>query len=440
MATDLYGIRVLDLAPDEHRVRFRVFVVYYDTEDRGHAPLPDDPSFFLRLLSENGLALDGIYDEAWVGANAHRYVRHVEQVATRNHPVADWARLHDFYYERNGSWRDEDLLAQADYDVEVTGPWCLGSLAVGHSWGSASYISTSDRVWEVDAPTVLDLREPAMRLDPFPGGETDDATPSDLSFSDDGEYLAMTSQNCELVVLRTGDWSEAARVKDSALWGQDIQWVPGTHQITQRNIEGGAELDGDAPIVAYDVDTGSEVDVAPQPREFRSRTGRYRADKCFGRDPVDGAYGAAVSLLTAAGESRLLHLPSGRAYAQGVSFTGDETRMFVGHGGKVHILDPETGRIIKTLNEVGARAVVRPDGAYVAASGDGKLIDLWRVSDGALLMRCRSGGRYLGGTTGLAWSPDGTLLAASVITGHDGYGGEVRIYRAGPPVELALPS
>jgi len=439
MATDLYGIRVLDLVPDERRVRFRVFVVYYDTEDRTHAPLPHDPSFFLRLLSESGLNLGEIFDEDWVGANAYRFVRHVEQVASRNHPVVEWTRLHDFYYVRDGRWPEEDLLVQADYDVDVTESWCLGSLTVGRSWATAAYESTSDQVLEPDAPTVLDLRTPAVRLDPFPGGETDDATPSDLTFSDDGKYLAITSQSCELVVLRTEDWSEQARVRDSPLWGQDIQWVPGAHLLTQRNIEGGADLDDDAPTAAYDVASGEEVDVAPQPREFRSRTGRYRADGGFGRHQVDGGYGAWVGVLTSAGESRLLHLPRGKARAGTVSFTADETRMFVGHGGNVHILDPETGRIIRTLNEVGAGAVVRPDGAYLAApAGESNLIDLWRVSDAALLMRCRSGGRYLGGSSGLAWSPDGTMLAVSVITGYNGYGGEVRIYRAGPPVEPPL--
>ncbi|MES4901280.1 MULTISPECIES: tetratricopeptide repeat protein [unclassified Streptomyces] len=464
MSTDLYGIRVLDVAPDESRVRFRVFVVYYDTGSRTHAPLPDDPSFFFSLLWEAAQRLpiaslhplrmvpvDEILDSEWVAAHTHRFVRRVERIATRNHPVAeaDWQRLHDFYYERDGRWKDEDLLAQADYDVEVTDARWLGSLSAGHGWASTFYAITADQVLEEDAPTVLDLRRPAVTLDPFPDEDSDEGTPSDLAFSDDGRYLAVTSQACELVVFRTDDWSEHVRVPFSALWGQDIQWVPGTHQITKRVRWGGGDMDDDAATRAYDVDSGAEVDVPPQPREVRSRTGRYRADVGFGRYRADGGYGgftgygAWVDVLCSSGASpRRLHLPRGKARAGSVSFTGDETRMFVGQGSDVHILDPETGRVLTTLTGIRSDAIVRPDGAYLVAGGGkgpsadefeaDERIDLWRVRDGALLMRCRTGGESL---PALAWSPDGSMLAVSVITGSQGYGGEFRIYRAGAPVE-----
>ncbi|WP_330358840.1 hypothetical protein [Streptomyces chartreusis] len=118
MSTDLYGIRVLDVAPDELRARLRVFVVYYDTHAQSHAPIPDDPSFFFQVLWEVArnqsitslhplrmVGTDEICDPEWVAANSHRYVRRIQQVALRNHPVADdgWGRLHDFYYERDGS-------------------------------------------------------------------------------------------------------------------------------------------------------------------------------------------------------------------------------------------------------------------------------------------------------------------------------------------------
>ncbi|WBB59075.1 WD40 repeat domain-containing protein [Streptomyces sp. WMMC500] len=443
MSTDLYGVRILSIAPDALSARLRVFVVYYDTHDRSHAPLPHDPSFFFRVLWEatrerpgdsfhplRMLDTDQVLEPDWVAANSHRYVRRIKQVATRNHPVLPkkWADLHDFYYERKGAWQDEDLLVQADYDVEVTDRRWLESLRPGDGWGTTSYPTDSDQIPADDAPTVLDLREPALTLDVFAGGETDAGTPSDLAFSDDGQYLAMTSQACELVVLRTDDWSEHARVADSALWGQDIQWVPGTHRITGRVIEGGGTLDDEAPTRAYDVDTGTEVDVPPQPREARSRTGRYRVDGSRDR----------VEVLTSSGTARRLPLP-GQGSVSDVCFTGDETRMFARQGKDVHVLDPETGHALGTLAVAGGPAVVRPDGEYVAACGpssatrmEARLIDLWRVSDGELLMRCRTGGRYL---STLTWSPDGSMLAASVITGHEGYGGGVRIYRAGPPVE-----
>jgi hypothetical protein len=110
MSTDLYGVRVLDVAADASRVRFRVFLVYYDTDSRTHPPLPDDPGFFLQELwgamrfepitalhPLRMVGLEQLLDEDWLATNAHRYVRRVDRVATRNFPVADgdWERLHD---------------------------------------------------------------------------------------------------------------------------------------------------------------------------------------------------------------------------------------------------------------------------------------------------------------------------------------------------------
>lgn len=384
MSTHLYAVRVLAVAPDELRARFRVFVTYYDAQYRGHALLPGDPSFFFQILWEAGrrqpaapspllrkVGVNEIRDPGWLAAESHRYVRRVQQTVLRNHPVSgqDWTRLEDFYWDRDGELSDADLLVQADYDVTVTDPRWLETLSPGDIWNTASDAILSDQVLTDDAPVVLDLREPEVILAPFPGGETAESTPGDLAFSDDGRYLAVTNQACQLVLFRTDDWSEHARIEDGSLWGQGIQWVPGTHQITGRDIEGDGERDGGAPARAYDVGTGTEVDLPRQQRrEARSRTGPH----------------------------------------------GDDGR------------------------------AVRPDGAYyVATSGGGvsagepenEQIDLWRVSDRALLMRCRSGGRHVGG---LSWSPDGGTLAASVLTGHRVYGAEVRIYHAGPPLEAPL--
>ncbi|MFI0451489.1 hypothetical protein [Actinomadura sp. 6N118] len=302
----------------------------------------------------------------------------------------------------------------------------------------------TDQIVEDDAPSVLDLRAPALVLDPFPGEGTAASTPGDLVFSDDGRYLAVTSQDCELVVFRTEDWTEHVRVSGSVLWGQDIQWVPGTHRLCKRLLEGEGRRDEAAPTRAYDVDTHAEVAIPPQPREVRSRTGRYRADTGYGRYQADGGYGgftgygAWVDVLSSAGGSRRLHLPRGKARVARVSFTGDERRMFVGLGDAVHMVDLESGAVVASLAGVGADAVVRPDGAYLVASAgrspftsEHERIDLWRISDTALLMRCWSGGYYL---PAFDWSPDGGMLATSVVTGFQGYGGEIRVYQPGEPL------
>ncbi|QFG19866.1 hypothetical protein [Actinomadura sp. WMMB 499] len=380
MSTDLYGARVLDVAPGAARARFRIFVVYYDVACRDHAPLPDgDVGFFFRLLWEaahdrpitewhalQAVPLDDFLEPEWVNANAHRYVTRVERVAVRNHPVGDdaWDGLHDFHYEHDGGWAGEELLVQADYDVHVTDPRWLDSLEAGYSWGTTSYVTEADHVTEADAPAIVDLRAAARVLDPFPGTGTDEATPSDVAFSGDGTYLAVTSEACELVVYRTRDWSEHTRLPHESRfpWGQDIEWVPGGHLLTKRPPEPSDE----PPARAYDVDAGALV-------------------------ALPGT-----------------HVPGP---------PGDE-----------------------------GDTVVRPDGGYTAGShspepGAAESLALRRAGDDRPLMLCRPKGHHY--VSRLAWSPDGRVLAASLIESRHGHGGTVGLYEPGAPVtapEAAEPS
>ncbi|NBE99156.1 hypothetical protein FE391_37335 [Nonomuraea sp. KC401] len=166
MSTDLFGVRVLDLDHERRRVRFRVFVVYYEPSWGTDDLLPNDPSFFFRLLWEGAddvgghnsgpladlVGLDEFLDEAWVVRHTHLFVAGVQRVATRNHPLDGdaWNRLAMFYYERDGGWQDEDLLAQGDYDVEVTDLRWLAPLRLGQSWGTTSYESEAAEAIDVE--------------------------------------------------------------------------------------------------------------------------------------------------------------------------------------------------------------------------------------------------------------------------------------------------
>ena len=60
MSTDLYGVRVLEVEPDASRMRLRVFVVYYDTQYKYHQPIPDNRSFFVRILCDRDALGDDI--------------------------------------------------------------------------------------------------------------------------------------------------------------------------------------------------------------------------------------------------------------------------------------------------------------------------------------------------------------------------------------------
>ncbi|WP_329520596.1 hypothetical protein [Spirillospora sp. NBC_01491] len=157
MSTDLFGLRVLDLDHERRRVRFRVFVVYYEPSWGTGDLLPNDPSFFFRALWEGAqdshererltdlIGWRELLDEEWVDRHTHRFVSHVERLATRNHPVDDDAfeSLAMFYYERDGGWQDEHLLAQGDYDVQVTDSRWMATLRPGQSWGTTFYPSNA---------------------------------------------------------------------------------------------------------------------------------------------------------------------------------------------------------------------------------------------------------------------------------------------------------
>ncbi|WP_052305053.1 hypothetical protein [Stackebrandtia nassauensis] len=147
-------MRVLNVDAKRRSVRLRVFVVYYEPAWGTNDLLPDDPSFFFRILWEGPrdrpdrggtlqdlVEQDDYLDEGWVDDNTSRFVARVERVATRNHPMdADaWKRLSTFYYEDDGTWPDEHLLVQGDYDVEVTHVRWLDALRVGDSWATTSY-------------------------------------------------------------------------------------------------------------------------------------------------------------------------------------------------------------------------------------------------------------------------------------------------------------
>jgi hypothetical protein len=226
MSTDLYGVRVLASEPAERRLRLRVFVVNYDPEAEHYQRLPDDASFFFRVLhsrADDGSSMaqavstQEILDEAFVDANAWRYVERVERVETLNEPI-DWTRGYEgFYYERDGGWQDEEKLVQAVYDVWMRSADCMSHLTEAMSWGTTSYPSHgagADTIDPADAPLLPNLHQASQRLELFEG-EEEDGTLGALAFSPDGEVLVVASQAGELVALDTSNWQEQGR------WRQD---------------------------------------------------------------------------------------------------------------------------------------------------------------------------------------------------------------------------
>lgn len=174
MSTDMYGVRVLKVDPDRLPVRIQVLVVYYDTGSRTHIPLPgEEPGVFLHFLWESAagylsndderkgplgrvLSTDDILNYEWVDTNARRFISEVRRTETLNDPPTEeqWEELHDFYYERGGTWQDEGLLIQGEYEIRVTDRKWLEHLSKGQAWSSAAFPLNGDSWTAEDAPYI----------------------------------------------------------------------------------------------------------------------------------------------------------------------------------------------------------------------------------------------------------------------------------------------
>ncbi|MFC7327712.1 WD40 repeat domain-containing protein [Marinactinospora rubrisoli] len=440
MSTDLYGARVLGVDLDRREVRLRVFVVYYETATRHYTAPPErDPGFFLGLLWESGrwahpigkaVSVEQMLGEGWVVENARWFVEEVERTAVRNDPPREdaWDRMHDFYYEREGRWRDEELLVQADYVVRVTDPAWIEHLSPGDAWGSAWYPMDADDPSGADLPHVPDVHAP-LELRPF-----GDEGPHGVAFSDDGRFLAVDGDDEDVVVYDCADWSEHARfdLPDSDLtW--NLKWVPGQHVVARTDFDSLETVQR-----AYDVVARAAVEVPLEQGFARSRTGRHRIE--FGQ--VDG-----VEFLV---DGQRVPVPGVEEVAvETAAFTTDESRLFAaGMARDVHVIDPESRVVVDRISDVAGRVsglAVSPCGGYLITAGspadapmEDDVVLVHRLGDRKVVLRHRPGADV----AGLAWSPDGRWVAMNLE--HTSGGGELRVMPVGlpaePPAELRAPA
>ncbi|WP_327129818.1 WD40 repeat domain-containing protein [Streptomyces sp. NBC_01727] len=427
---------MLAVDPSQRVVRLRVVVLYYEIDD--HAELPDDASFFLRVLHEYGsgplgqlVTQDEIRNEAWVDANTRWFVEHVERGAIRNYPFteADQDRLEtgpgypwdevrlDEMDPKSAQdlMLSENLRVQGDYNVVVTDPRWIEHLTVGAWWRTAAYPTHADRLLAGEATAIPDLRHPAAVLKPF----SREDEPRHLAFSDDGRFLAVNSEEGELVVYDTSGWRECFRARSDDYISSWLMWVPGEPVITLRHHE---EL---RPQLAYDAVRGTSVETPAQSGGLRSVTGRYR---------TEWASGPAIALLSPTGEKRVVAV--GESGGEGndetelvgpdpyeaVAFSADESRMFVARGARVYVVDPADGLILEVIENDGVKIQslrVSPGGDYLAVSGESVEmleVSIRRVSDHQVVARHGIGRRmYPLQTLETAWSPDGRWLVANLV-------------------------
>jgi WD40 repeat protein len=422
MSTDLYGVRILGLDPAKRQATLRVFVVYYDVQIKRHQPLPDDSSFFLRILTEPVREGDGAlcavlgrrkYDEAFVDSNAWRWVERVRRLEARNETISDWSAFHDFYYERDGRWSDEEKLVQADYELTVSDAKWLAHWKKGQSWGTASYPTEADRLSAAEAELLPDFRLEARRLTPF-DGEQESGTPQDAFFSDDGALLAVTSQSGGAVVYDTKSWKETMRIpKDVGLFPH-AEFFPRTHVLAMR-----VGFKDEAQV--WNADDGTPETAELPPGRVRSRSGTLRAELGeSNRLRIFDEKGVGL---------RTIETP--HPTCEAAAFSPDETAIATaGMNDEVVVWRIKDGERLRGFR-VGpeddriSHLDFSPDGRFLMVSGSraARIVD---AADGRVLRARRSPDTY---PCEIAWS--GSRVSVVHVGRANGYGGWISIHEVG---------
>ncbi|MFJ2202813.1 WD40 repeat domain-containing protein [Streptomyces violaceusniger] len=463
MSTDVYGVRVLKVDPDRLRVRFQVLVVFYDTESRTHIPLPgEEPGVFLHFLWESAagllihgerkgpldrvLSTDDIVNYEWVDTNARRFISEVRRTETLNDPPTEeqWEEFHDFYDEIGGTWQDEDLLVQGEYEIQVTDRKWLEHLSRGQAWGSAAYPLNGDSWTAEDAPHIPDLAQPAVSLRPFETttGSVKHDHVERMEFSDDGKYLAVCSDQGRVWVYDTADWSETVHTHAGDWIVPLMMWVPGEHVLVVKGYSTRHEPEEESQW-AYDVDQGTEVEAPFQRGHRRSGDGAYRispnnADE--GGFDLHGEEREPYRRLSHAGDWDPI---------QCHAFSGDSSRLFLGAQKNLYVVDPAKGEVADKVVDASKRLfklASNPDGSYLAIGGFSRKLSylefgknrphelcIWRMADKKIIL----GHQFRTYIDELAWSPnDGRWLAVALKPIRDGQSHrgktEIAVFQMGP--------
>lgn len=424
MSTDLYGIRILKKEESQKRIRIRVFVVYYDVAYKSHQPLPEDHSFFFRILWDSPgsygnrehvlselVSTDHYLDEAWVDRHTWRFIDRVERLETRNFPVKNFKKYSDFYYERNGSWKDEQKLVQADYDVYVSDEAYLLHLEEGVSWGTTSYETTACLLDKSYAALLPDISKDAVKLVPF-NGEQEEGTPHEVLFSSDGKYLFALSQANEVVCYNTGTWKETWRSKQDSLFGQLNQ---NNHALWLQSY--------DKVVSAWEYATGKPSEAYPAVvGRIMSSQGNYLGS--FDHDD-------ALLVSDKTGAEHLLMKQEEAVEA--AAFSPDEKYVALGtQSGSVEIWDLEKKKRVSYIATDTDSSIISlsfdPSGTLLAVMPIGEAIRIYDWEKKQEVMRYALSRNFMNPSV---WSPDNRFFAISHTNRSNGYGGYVEVYPVG---------
>ena len=114
----------------------------------------------------------------------------------------------------------------------------------------------------------------------------------------------------------------------------------------------------------------------------------------------------------------LREVPSPEEYLSGIAFTSDGKALAVA-GKDVHLLDPITGKRLRTLEWNGSHLTFSPDGKWLAAAGSGATLQVWNLVTAKPVVR-RTG--HAKAVLRLVFSRDGKYLVSA------GYDKVVRVW------------
>lgn len=425
MSTDLCGIRILEKDESQKRIRLRVFIVYYDVAYKSHEPLPEDHSFFFRILCDSQgsyherkqvirslVSMDQFLDEAWVDRHTWRFIDKVEQIAIRNYPVKNYKKYSDFYYERQGKWDNEEKLVQADYDVFVSDAAYINHLEEGMSWGTTSYGTRACTLHKSYADYLPDLSKAPVVLKPFEGAQ-EEGTPHELLFSADGRHLFALSQANELVCYDTSSWKEQWRSKEEDLFGylnqnKNALWLQSHNKVQKAWDRQGKEVSGNFP------ETVSRL---------MSAETNYQAS--FGDDEI-------LHLKDKNGTE--LYAIAQEGTVEAAAFSADEAYIALGGNyGSVEIWDVKKQQPAGSIPLESGKSVIAlsfdPSGTLLAVMPIGEAICVYDWKQREKAMVYHSPKRNF--MNPALWSPDNRLFAISHTNASNGYGGFIEIYPVG---------